>query len=271
MIVKNVKLKPKKDINSWNKVSMGSWGVIGDSQVYCELRVDAQKAMDHIKELSVSTGTKVTITHFLGKVMGRILKDVPDINTVIRFQKPFYRQEASIFFQIAHDKTDLSGHTIKNIDTKSLVDISEELNHSVELIRSGNDMSFKKIKEFWKIIPIWLSGLILTFIGFLSFNLNLNIKILGMPEDTFGSMMITNIGSLGFESAFAPLPPYTRVPLLIALGKVKWYPVCDEDGNVSSKKQVSLCITFDHRIIDGAQGAYVRHLIEKYFYSPELL
>ena len=32
--------------------------------------------------------------------------------------------------------------------------------------------------------------------------------------------MITNIGSIGLDQAYVPLVPYSRVPILIALGAV---------------------------------------------------
>ena len=78
-------------------------------------------------------------------------------------------------------------------------------------------------------------------LGFLSYSLNLDLSRFGVPKDALGSIwdlvlyyhwflipkmalgsvMITNVGSLGLEEAYVPLVPYSRVPLLLALGKVK--------------------------------------------------
>ena len=119
-------------------------------------------------------------------------------------------------------------------------------------------------------IPSFLAMTVLNTIGFIFYGCNIHLKGLGVPQDAFGSMMLTNIGSLGFESAFVPLPPYSKVPFVVALGKVV-ERVCVVDGKPGVKKRVSFCCTFDHRIIDGAHGAEMAKKIEHYFTNPSEL
>jgi pyruvate/2-oxoglutarate dehydrogenase complex dihydrolipoamide acyltransferase (E2) component len=250
---------------------MGSWRPNGDSQVYCEVRVNAGPAQNKIKELSASSGQKITMTHFMGKVMGKVLKDVPDMNAIIRLGNIYPRRDVDIFFQVSLDETELSGHVVRNIDTKSITDIAQELTNVVVTIRKGEDATFKKIKEIWNGIPSITARWVLNVIGFVSYTLNINIKGSNIPKDCFGSMMITNIGSLGFSSAFVPIGPYTRTPFILALGKAELRPVCLEDGTIVAQQEVSLCFTFDHRLMDGAQGAKISYAIKKYMLNPELL
>jgi len=250
---------------------MGSWRPNGDSQVYCELQVNAEAAIKKIKAMSESSGQKITMTHFMGKVMGKVLKEVPDMNALVRLHNIHTRRDVDVFFQVSLDETELSGHVVRCIDTKSLADISKELTETVNNIRKGEDLVFKKIKQSWNMIPSWMATCVLNTIAFISYTLNINIKGSNIPRDCFGSMMITNIGSLGFSSAFVPLAPYTRISMILALGKTEWRPVCREDGSVTSQQQVSLCFTFDHRVMDGAQGAKVSWWIKKYFANPNLL
>ena len=51
-----------------------------------------------------------------------------------------------------------------------------------------------------------------------------------------------------------PLVPYSRVPLLIALGAVQDAPVV-EDGEIVVGKTMRVFATFDHRVLDGANVA----------------
>lgn len=271
MITKNVHLLPAKRMSSWRKISVGSWKPNGDSQVYCEIRVAAAPALKKIKEYSEKSGQKITMTHFMGKVMGRVLKDVPDLNALVRLNKIYPRRDVDIFFHVSLDETELSGHVVRQIDTKSLGDISKELTKNVTAIRKDEDVTFKKIKNSWSMIPSFLSKCVLDTIAFISYTLNINIAGSNIPRDCFGSMMITNIGTLGFSSAFVPLAPYTRIPLILALGKTEWRPICREDGTVTSEEQLSLCFTFDHRVMDGARGAKMAQAIQKYFTNPDLL
>jgi pyruvate dehydrogenase E2 component (dihydrolipoamide acetyltransferase) len=270
MINRNVQLTKKKYHSPWNKISIGSWRPVGDSQVYCELKLNTKNVEDFLEEENLKHDSKITITHFFGKVMGQILKDVPELNSLIRFNKMYLRNQINIFFHIANG-SDLSGHRIKNIDQKSICEISNELNQTAKQVRGGDDPSFRKIKGFWKIAPNIFAKVVLDAISFLNYSLNINFRPLGIPKDAFGGLMITNIGSLGFDSAFVPIAPYTRIPMVMALGKIGWNPVCAEDGTITSKRQLSVCITFDHRVIDGARGSIVAESLEKYFDNPDLI
>ncbi len=67
-----------------------------------------------------------------------------------------------------------------------------------------------------------------------------------------GTFTITNLGSLGIET-FTPIinPPQCAI---LGVGKIERRPVVDGD-RVVGRDQMSLCLTFDHRIVDGAPAA----------------
>ena len=268
MFKKNVELHPALKMTAWRKISVGSWRPIGDSQVYCELDLDAEPALRWLESINNSHPDKITITHLAGKVLAQVLHDVPNLNAIVRFGKIYQRKNIDIFFHVVQPDKDLSGHVIRKINTKPLSEIATELTKNAQTIKRFQDKNFKKIKNNWKLIPSLLSRKVLDTIGFIFYSLNLHVKGFGVPQDAFGSMMLTNIGSLGLERAFVPLPPYSKVPFVVALGKVV-ERVCVVEGKPAVKKRVSFCCTFDHRIIDGAHGAEMARLIEDYFTHPE--
>jgi pyruvate dehydrogenase E2 component (dihydrolipoamide acetyltransferase) len=90
---------------------------------------------------------------------------------------------------------------------------------------------------------------------------------MGIPSDPFGSIMITNIGSLGLQEAFVPLVPYSRVPLLVAMGAVEDAPVV-EDGAIVPGKTMRVCATFDHRVLDGAHAAVMARTLRAWMENP---
>jgi len=67
-----------------------------------------------------------------------------------------------------------------------------------------------------------------------------------------GTFTITNLGHLGIET-FTPIinPPQCAI---LGLGKIQRRPVMDGD-NVVGRDRMSLSLTFDHRIVDGAPAA----------------
>jgi len=194
----------------------------------------------------------------------------PEVNCVLRWGNLYPRKNVDVFFQVASDMhgNDLSGLTIRNADKKTMTAIAQEMQERIELIRKKGDPDFKKMKKTIGGIPGWLSSTVINFSGFLMYGLNLWTPLLGTPQDPFGSIMVTNIGSLGLDMAFAPLVPYSRVPLLMAIGAVNETPVV-RDGQIVIRPMVKLCATFDHRLIDGMHAAHMNRTIKKLFENPE--
>ena len=271
MFKRNVELSPKLYLSSWRKVAIGSWKPIGDSQIYTEFDFNAEPALNYLKLINQNSPVKITMTHLVGKIFGRVWKEHPTLNVIVRLGNIYPRKNVDIFFHIVDGGKDLSGHVVRNIDQKSISEIALEIGDKAKTIKSGDDVSFKKIKKNWKWIPGIMAGVVLDVISFVFYQLNLFIPGLGVPQDAFGSMMITNIGSLGFSQGYAPLPPYTNAPFLVALGKNEAKAVVNEKNEIIVQQRIKLCCTIDHRVIDGSHGIEMAKAMEQYFNHPERL
>jgi len=90
------------------------------------------------------------------------------------------------------------------------------------------------------------------------------------PEDIKGgSFSITNVGSLGGLFSF----PIINVPEAAILGvhTIKKRPVVMPDDSIAAREMLYLSLSFDHRLIDGAEAAnFTNHLISL-LETPEAL
>ncbi|MBM3727545.1 MAG: 2-oxo acid dehydrogenase subunit E2 [Acidobacteria bacterium] len=68
-----------------------------------------------------------------------------------------------------------------------------------------------------------------------------------------GVFTVTNLGSFGVET-FNPVinPPQTAI---LGLGAILWEPVVLPSGEIVPRQRMALCLTFDHRAVDGAPAA----------------
>ena len=72
--------------------------------------------------------------------------------------------------------------------------------------------------------------------------------------DMQGSVFtITNLGAFGID-AFTPIINVPETAIL-GLGAIRREPVALDDGDIVSRHQLTLSLTFDHRILDGAPAA----------------
>ena len=267
---RNVEYGPPLKLSGWRKVAIGTWKTVGDPSVYGMLDLDVSPALAYLEKLKHKSSERLTLTHFFGKAVAETFKRHPEINCVLRFGKLYPRKHIDLFFQVATDESgkDLSGMTVRDGDQKSVEGFAAEMRMRIEKIRKQGDPDFKKSKNTMSAIPGMLSGVLLDFLGFVMYTLNVYTPLVGSPRDPFGSVMITNIGSLGLEVAFAPLVPYSRVPILLAVGAAKETPVA-RNGKVEVTQIAKICITLDHRLIDGVHASHMSKTIQKIFADPE--
>jgi len=74
-------------------------------------------------------------------------------------------------------------------------------------------------------------------------------------EDLEGGVFsISNLGALGVE-AFTPVIHYPEAAIL-GLGAIRWEPVVLPTSHIVAREQMTLSLTFDHRLVDGAPAAH---------------
>jgi pyruvate dehydrogenase E2 component (dihydrolipoamide acetyltransferase) len=233
-----------------------------------ELRMD--KSMEYIQRFREKTGKRLTVTHLVAKAIAQALKECPDANAVLRFNRIYLKKNISVFMQVAMTdeglgKVDLSGITLYDVDKKSLAEISDEVQAKVDKVRKRQDPALEKTRGTFAMVPFMLLNLFLKFLHFVTGTLN--IQMPGIPRDPLGSVMVTNIGSLGLDVAYPPLVPYSNVPIVLATGAVKDVPVVD-DGKIVVGKVMKINATFDHRFIDGFHAAVMSKVLHKYLEDP---
>ncbi len=270
----NLRLVKKTDLSSFRKIALGTWRTAKDPQVYGSLTVRMDETLRYLEGYRAATGKKLTVTHLMAKVMGRVLKEVPDANAILRFGRIYVREDIAVFFQVVMKdeqtgEIDLSGVTVRDPQQKDIGEIHDEFVGRAEAVRAKKDKELEKTRSTFKSLPWFLAGLFLNVIGLLSYTFNLKLKWAGIPQDPFGSVMVTNIGSLGLQEAYVPVVPYSRVPLLVAMGAVQTAPVVDDDGALAVGHTMQLCVTFDHRVLDGAHAAAMSRIVQDCFAHPE--
>jgi pyruvate dehydrogenase E2 component (dihydrolipoamide acetyltransferase) len=90
-----------------------------------------------------------------------------------------------------------------------------------------------------------------------------------MPDDFLGgTFTITNLGMFGVEH-FNPIINLPQVAILgICAAQERLFL---DQGQVKAKTMMPLCLTHDHRVIDGVCGMYFLNKVKGYLENPEIL
>lgn len=271
-----VALTKMSNTSTFRKMAMGTWKTAKDPSVYGLMEIDLLPALEKVKEYEERHQVKITPAHLVGKAIAQCMTSRPEINGMIRFGRLYQRDHVALFYQVnipgsGHDKVkraNLAGTVIHEAENLSLAQIARELSRKSELVKTDKDIEIKKSMNTTKLIPWQLMGIYLDFVSFLLYGLNLDLSFMGIPKDPFGSVMITNVGGMGIDVAWAPLCPYTRVPFLLTVGAVsqKAWVV---NGEVKVRPILPVGVTLDHRFIDGIHASQMAKQCKEIFANPE--
>lgn len=269
----NVALERKVSVSSFRKIAIGTWRTAKDPSVYGAIEIEMDETLRYLEAFRAATGRHLTVTHLVAAAVGRVLEAMPDANAILRFNRIYLRGSVDVFFQVAMSdpesgQIDLSGVTLRGVNTLSMLEIVDTFEAAADKVRAGRDEDKEQTRRTLKRLPGWLVGYVLDTISFLSYTLNLDLSWAGLPRDPFGSVMVTNVGSLGLEEAYVPLVPYSRVPLLVAIGALKRVPVVRGHDRIEAATVMKLFATFDHRILDGAHASGMARSLEATFADP---
>jgi pyruvate/2-oxoglutarate dehydrogenase complex dihydrolipoamide acyltransferase (E2) component len=277
----------ERGLSTWRKVALSTWGEPVNPTAYGVLELDCGPALAYIASLRESSGEKITLTHLVGKIIALTIAEHPEVNGFVSYGRLMLRDTVDVFFQVAFfddevgksgprdsrdrssesKKANLAGAKIREVDRKSVVEIARELREKAEAIRARGDAETARSASMMSGVPGPFVGLALRAAAYMHYDLGLSLKRFGMPNDGFGSCMVTNIGVFGLEVGFAPLLPVGRVPLILTLGAVRDVARV-EDGKVVARKSVSIGTAFDHRVMDGYHAGVMAKRFRQIFEDP---
>jgi pyruvate dehydrogenase E2 component (dihydrolipoamide acetyltransferase) len=176
------------------------------------------------------TGAPLTVTALAIKIVAGALKQFPQFNVSIDMAAGEIVVKKYIHIGVAVD-TDrgLLVPVVRNADTKSVLEISNELASLAEKARS---------------------------------------RKLSIEEMQGGCFSISNLGGIGGTS-FTPLVNAPEVAIL-GISRARMEPVF-KDGQFTPRLMLPLSLSYDHRAIDGADGARFVRWVADVFEQPFLL
>jgi pyruvate/2-oxoglutarate dehydrogenase complex dihydrolipoamide acyltransferase (E2) component len=266
--VSNIDCQRVKGMPLFRRIALGTWAEPADPSIYGALTLRMERALAYVEEVRRRNGTRLTITHLVVKALAQAMLACPQANVLMRWGRLYQRRSVDISVLVGRGggEPDLSATKIEGADGKSLLEVAGELAAGAGRVRAGGT-SLERTRRSLGRVPGLLMRPFLRLITFLTHTLNLDLSRFGVPRDPFGSAVVTSLGSLGLESAFVPLVAYTRAPLVVAPGRVIDQPVV-QDGQVVPGKVMSLNVTLDHRMIDGAHAGVLARVLRDIIEDP---
>lgn len=264
----HIPLGEKQALTTYRKIAIASWHHPRDPSTYSWLDLPVEEAEAFLK--TYPSETRPSLTHYIAKIVAHCLEQHPELNHLLRQDDLYRRAQTDVFITtlLKTDKgKDLSGFVIRNATGRTLGEIARLSAEAAERLRLGQDADTLKTDQVTAMLPMWLLRLAMAFQDLFHYTLNVSLRSFGLPDDRFGSVMISNFGVLGIDNALVPLSPYCRCPLIIGVGRPRPMPVV-RNGQVVVAECVTISFTFDHRYADGIHGGLMMRRFQKIFVKP---
>jgi len=255
--------------NTWRDFAIAAYKAPADSKIYGTFEIDITETMRYIQKRKAE-GKRLTVTNFVAAALSRALyEDIPDINCFVRRGKVVYRQDANVCISVSvKEGKEMTGLVIPKTQELSVSEIADYAAERIEKKRKGEDAGAFAAKDVVAKIPWPFRRPVFLFIKWWIFDLGFSFPFLKIPHDPFGSIMLTNIGTWGLTTGMPALFPIGKLPAVLSIGKIEKKPVV-VDGQIVIRSILPISGTFDHRIVDGAQGGKLAHGIVERLKNPE--
>jgi pyruvate/2-oxoglutarate dehydrogenase complex dihydrolipoamide acyltransferase (E2) component len=261
----------------WRKIAMATWRPRTDPTISATMDIDAAALLEYIDRVRDATGQHLTPMHLVGRAAGKVFEALPGLNGRVVFGSFLGSPSIDCFFVVSlrtdpvagveAAATDLSGAVVRRVNEKPPWVIAKELADRATRIRHNRDPQFKQMKAVVKGLPAVLLRPLMDGIGFVTESLQLPLPLLGLEARPYGSVLISNVGTYGLDTASAPVPTFCHVPVTILVGVVT-DKVVARDGQPAVRAVLPLTINLDHRFVDGYQAATMARIFREYLDDP---
>ena len=264
-------MKRGHELNSdWRKVAATIYKKPTDSKVLGAADVDVTELEKFISEKRKS-GVKITLTHVMALIVARTLRDeVPGLNAYVRRGKIIQRDNITAGISVLQANEQMTSIFIPECDKMTLTILADRMRDEIQKSRKGDENETMQSKNFLSKVSWPFRNWIYRLYRTVTISWGISIPFLGLDSDSFGSFLITNIGTLGLDTGYPALLPSSNVSFVLVLGGVKKKPVVVDD-EVVIRRILALSIVMDHRIADASHGGKLYRHIKYLVKHPEEL
>jgi hypothetical protein len=271
----NIPLGQRVPMNSFRYFAVWAWERNTSPNVFLTIEFNVSRTLEFLAKRNAAATASISVFHAFLKVMGLTLEEYPALNRVLLGKKLYIRQHIDFFIVKAlqadnpFDRYDLTGFKLRSPHAIALGDypalVNRNIGSSVEKSKRLHNFSFAIARA----CPLFLARFLVRFYDWFAYSFNIRPEVFGFPSDQFGSMWVSNIGSLGLPSASVPHFPISRCGLGASIGKAEKKAMVEND-RVVIQDILPVTFSYDHRLYDACHVADAVEYMKKLFREPEL-
>jgi pyruvate/2-oxoglutarate dehydrogenase complex dihydrolipoamide acyltransferase (E2) component len=265
------KMKTPAELNSgWRKVASSIYRRPVDSKIFGSVEIDITDLELFIAEKR-KNGIKATLTHIFILAAARALKqEIPELNTFIKRGNVVKRDHIDVMVSVLLRDSKMGSVLIKDADTLTLNDLVRVMKDEINKSRKGDENKTMLMKDKLARIPWPVRGWVYRVIKTVTMDWGFSFPSLGLSANSFGSFIVSNIGSLGLDMGYPALFPSSNVSFVLILGGVNRKPTVVNE-QIVPRTILSLGAALDHRVVDASHGGLLFRYLKNVVNNPHQL
>lgn len=203
----------------------------------------------------------------------RVVSQLPGLNRFVSGQRVYARNEILINMMVKRGITTESEETCAKVvfePTDTIYDVYRKMNEAVEEIRASDDSGTEKVAGALMKMPRLILKFAVWLLKVLDYFDLIPMSLLRVSP-FHGSMIVTDLGSLGIPPIYHHLYNFGNLPVFLAFGAKRRVVELDRQGRAVEHKYVDYKIVCDERIVDGAYCAAAFKHLKYYLKNPSEL
>lgn len=255
----------------WRRMAAAIFEPPRDAKVFGSLEIDVTESIRFVEQKRAE-GVPITLTHMVVGALGRCLGDeVRDLNCYVQWGRVRPRKDVVVATAVSLEGKAVSFVKVQRAHQRAITEIARDLDSRVKRTRAGEEDQAAAKRTMLANVPWPFRRWLFQIMRFLVHELGLKLPIKGLSTDMFGSVMLTNVGSLGLSYAYTALMPASNLSFVVSIGKVERKPIVDENDQIIIRSMMPFGAVFDHRVCDGAQIGKLHQGLKRYLQNPELM
>ena len=204
----------------------------------------------------------------------RTAAQYPAINRFCSGQRIYARNNVEFIMTVKKKLTTAGSETsikVKFDPSETINDVYNKLNEHIGMVKSEGSMTnTDNVAGALMKLPRVLLKFTVGLLDFLDY-FGIMPKSILEASPFHGSVIITDLGSVGLPAIYHHLYNFGNLPIFIALGAKKKIREIDNNGNVVIKKYIDYKLVVDERICDGFYFSQAFKVFKDLLRNPEKL
>ena len=245
-----------------------------DAQNQIADTIDITEADKFLREMRAKGYKSISVLHVFIAAYIRAISMRPGINRFCSGQKIYHRNTIEINMAVKKEMSLDAPDTMIKVrfePTDTITDVYEKFNAVVEKATAeGSNTDFDKTARWLTRLPGILFRGTVRLLEFLDYHGWLPQALLDVSP-FHGSMIITDMGSLGIPPIYHHLYNFGNLPMFIAFGAKRKAVELDREGKPVEREYIDFMAVMDERVCDGYYYASSFKYMKMFMHNPALL